>query len=162
MSTFSQKTIPDRAVGMIESNPQVLMMSLHTILCVLRALHWETHTAHWNAKGEAFYSNHNMFSEMYKETEEDYDSVAEKIVGTFQTELSSFDTIQLSSRWISKVQSIQDPYEKILKLEQILLQLIENCCEICKDFVSHGIENMLDEISDKHEKHVYFLNQSLK
>lgn len=148
-----------------EASVDSLVICLRTILCLLRALHWDLHTSHWLTKGAAFYANHGMFSEMYKATEDDYDKVAEKMMGHYEEHIIALvpaELMRLSYGWLKKIEGIGDLYERALKLETILIQLIANCKELCQDIMTPGIENMLDEIADQHEKHIYLIKQSLK
>lgn len=160
---FDEQPMPEKAVAVHQPiNPDTLQISLKAILSLLRAIHWDLHTSHWLSNGAAFYANHGMFSEMYKATEEDYDKVAEKIIGHFQSDLDPCEMMKLSFIWLKKIEHVKDLYDRALKLETTLLKLIQNCLEICQDYVSSGIENMLDDISDQHEKHIYFIKQSIK
>lgn len=147
-----------------QSIPQsgILLRCMMDLLSLLRAIHWDMHTSHWLVNGEAFFSQHNMFSEMYKSIETDYDILAEKIVGVFEEYIISKDLMKASYLWLNKVQSIECLHERALKLETLLVGMIKECLASCEHEMTPGISNMLEQIADNHEKNIYFLKQSIK
>ena len=67
------------------SNP-VNRSLLTQLLGILRAIHWSHWTSHWQARGNPSYSDHLLFERLYKNLEEEIDTLAEKIVSYYGAE----------------------------------------------------------------------------
>jgi len=141
---------------------------LSIILVHLRALSMIHQTNHWICKGDSYYGDHLLFERLYNETLEEIDSVAEKAVG-----LGNESNVNVSLQIIQVYRLIQgvgqtatipqpnSHAETSLNAETSFLHVLEYIVQTLKDEQksSLGLENMLSDIADKHEKHVYLLKQ---
>src|ERR1700712_4553466 len=67
------------AIGISESNRKVVVDQLAKLLADEFVLYTKTLNAHWNIEGPDFHSVHLYLEELYKESAEIVDSVAERI-----------------------------------------------------------------------------------
>jgi len=127
-----------------------------TVLAHARALHWLYWTLHWQAQGN--YAEHLLFERLYKDMEEEIDSLAEKVIDTRgNSAVEVPESITLTRDVLLSWE--QDGHlgpEKALEANRQFLDLLEST-----DVESRGFNNLLDDISDTHETHSYLLKQHL-
>ena len=123
---------------------------------------------HWTCMGDPFYGDHQLFSRLYDAVAGEVDSVAEKSIGLGCTsnvnmQLLSSQVLKLVSNTgaASTIPQSSDLARKSLAAELNFLKVID-CCrnslEECGQ-LTNGVDNMLQDIADKHEGHVYLLKQ---
>lgn len=141
---------------------------LSQLLAVLRYLAMLHQTHHWVSKGDPFYSDHELFDKLYQRTLEDVDEVAEKAVG-----LGSEQNVALATQLCQILRLAKDmnspqtvPHSSELAkaslcAERNLLQCIVMALQSMDQngTTTPGVENMLQSIADRHEKHVYLLGR---
>ena len=142
---------------------------LSNILALLRAALHLHQTHHWQTHGDQYYSDHLLFQRLYQESEEFVDALAEKSVG-----LSSIDRVEATDQIASMHEFIDRAFESVpasnnpidmikrsLFIENLILETIKNYLENSKLISTHGLNNLLEGICDKHESFVYLLKQRL-
>ncbi len=137
------------------------------LLATLRAMVWEYYTSHWVVKGFTFYGNHLLFTRLYEQVLEEVDAMAEKIVGVSQgdvTGLNVLSQMDVARSLLASIDNIECRFERGLKLEGMLLDGIVQAKQMVEaaGMLTPGIENMLDDLYDSHEGHVYLIQQTLK
>lgn len=143
---------------------------LSVLLTSLLAVARVHQTNHWSSKGEPFYGDHLLFERLYSETNDEVDSVAEKIVGL--SNIKGVDVVKQSQQIDTIISSLLStlPYDVpacdnlinvSLDFEKFLLKVIDLVIVSLKASrkLSLGIENMLGSLADKHESHVFLLSQ---
>jgi DNA-binding ferritin-like protein len=131
----------------------------------LATLH-ENH--HWTCMGDPFYGDHLLFSRLYEAVDAEIDPVAEKAVGLAST--SNVDPLIIHSQIVkllsgvgsaSMIPQSSDLARKSLVAEMNFLKVIDSCRSSLEEcgMLSNGVDNMLQDIADKHEGHVYLLKQ---
>lgn len=137
-----------------------------------RALGIVLQTCHWQASGDAFYGNHLLFERLYNDVIGEIDSLGEKSVG--MSDEMSVDIVSqyegigaflkklLSPR--SDVPSSVDLLETALHAEKMFLGWLRMSIQVLEEdgTLTPGVENLLGGIADKHEEHVYLLQQVLR
>lgn len=140
---------------------------LPTLLALLRALAVVHQTAHWQSRGEAFYADHLLFERLYGDLVGEIDSVAERAVG-----LLGSDSVD-ASRQMVKVSQFVDFFSsqptsgpnmlalRSLRAETSFLLVTQVLVKGLKarGTFSRGTDNLVAGIEDKHEEHVYLLQQ---
>lgn len=78
-----QVEMPTKAAEHVPTpqDPQALLQIAQPVLICLLALYQLYYFAHWTAKGQSSYSDHQLFERLYKSTQEEYDKLAERLVG---------------------------------------------------------------------------------
>lgn len=152
-----QEVAPD-AVG--------IPVSLASVAVVLRAVGLSHQAAHWQTKGTTFYSDHLLFKRIYKAIPKELDSISEKIVALGDPILvCPIRSSQLALELLGvfgRVCVVPDS-EKLVALslaaELGFLRVLETATQAA---TTDGVENLLQSIADKHESHVYLLQQRAK
>ena len=143
--------------------PQLSVVLVH--LKYLYSLH-QNH--HWTAMGDPFYGDHLLFQRLYDCILAEIDSVAEKSIGLGCT--SNVDLALTTSQVLKLVSNVgsasmipqsSDLAKKSLIAEMNFLAAMKHLCDSLKEcgLMTHGLDNLLAGIEDKHEGHVYLLKQ---
>lgn len=125
----------------------------------LRAAHTIHHNNHWSSAGATSYGDHLLFQRLYEETFPWVDSVGERIIG-LQIPLNFADLMSLESELVQELYSnsrndlIQLSLNAVLGVQMALTGVREA-------EPTDGTENLIDDISDGLETHVYLLQQRI-
>lgn len=150
----------------VAPNVEGLPLSLASVAVTLRAVGMMHQAAHWQTKGLSFYGDHLLFERLYGVVGEEIDAVSEKTVALGDPVLvcplkSSELAMELLAAF-GRACDVPD-CEKLVKLsleaERGLLQVLKSALQ---DDITDGVENLLQGIADKHEGHVYLLQQRMK
>jgi len=123
---------------------------------------------HWVSCGDPFYGDHLLFQKIYEGIAEEIDSLAEKAVGLGCTEnvnleLQTSQLLKLVKGGASAMMmpTKSDLAKKSLIAEMNFLSVMKQLCESLREcgLMTHGLDNLLAGIEDKHEGHVYLLKQ---
>lgn len=171
-----QKTAADEVTEIQAIIDQVLtdfgpgqMSELAALLAFLRASALVHQAHHWQTRGATAYGDHLLFERVYGDLSGPIDSVAERMIGSGHYILAQ--PILLARHCSLVVQSfyrdagVNPPASaypvlslrvalRTLIAEKILYASLEQ-----KGLLSHGIDNLLQDIADKLEGHVYLLKQ---
>ena len=135
------------------------------LLYLLRAMYLYSHNAHHLVKGSLFFGDHGFFGDVYDDLQDDYDSVAERIIGLYGEEAVALQPLLLSvSEKLKDAPSVGVPENKVFfeyqyKLDERLKDLIK---QIIAAGVSPGVEQLIGEIANKAEMRCYKVKQRLK
>jgi DNA-binding ferritin-like protein len=120
------------------------------------------HSAHHLSKGQTFFEDHSFFGDTYSAVEDDFDSVAERMIGLGEEEM---DVLEITTHAIAILKdspstdsSMEDFFNYQLKLEKHLCETIKKSISS----VSPGTEQLIGEIANKSEVRQYKLKQRLK
>ena len=132
---------------------------------LLRSMQIYSQNAHHLVKGTPFHSDHAFFGDVYNAVAEDFDDVAERIIGLYGEEhLNLQNMLQAVVAKLVDAPSTGVPdnkvfYEYQLKMEDKLKSLIK---QIIASGVSPGVEQLIGEISNKSEMRCYKIKQRMK
>jgi len=142
---------------------------LGALLSYLRALAFLHQTHHWQTRGPTFYADHLLFERLYNETLPLIDSLAERSVGS-----GSLSLVNPVIQGAFQFSIIKDLYSDALieagpeQCVHISLKGVLNFLALLrigyarmedKGLLSHGIDNLLQGISDTSETFLYLLQQ---
>ena len=142
---------------------------LSVVLVHLKHLQLIHQVHHWVSCGDPFYSDHLMFQRLYDAVNEHIDSVAEKAVG-----LGSERNVEpvLIAKQLSRlmasncspmagIPSSTDLVKRSLKAEHEFVDLVKRASLqlSAHGALSYGLDNLLAQLADDHEKSVYLLKQ---
>ena len=133
----------------------------------LYALH-QNH--HWTAMGDPYYGDHLLFQRLYSDIVEEIDSLAEKSIGLGCT--TNVDLHLMHSQLLKLISGVGSATmipqssglaRKSLVAEMNFLFVMNYLCDSLKEcgLMTHGLDNLLAGIEDKHEGHVYLLKQRI-
>lgn len=139
-------------------------MTSRALFSELRALDWIHRSFHWMASGPHFYQDHLLFKELYEATEGEIDAFAEKLVGTDGIDaVSPVESAREMTGYVSAALSYGAVADTListaLDAEKRFLRHIADVMAHSKP--SDGWQNLLQGIADRHETHVYLLQQRL-
>lgn len=136
---------------------------LQNLLAMLRAVQIVHHTAHWQTKGPTFAGDHALFSELYTAIDDEFDTLAEKIVAKYDGDaVDATDQLRKISTVVSRaVESDRDLFKRSLNCEVGLQSVLESVRDYLKkeNELSIGMDNFLQGLADSHETAVYKLQQ---
>lgn len=143
--------------------------ALAALVAFLRAESLIHQAHHWQARGGDYYGDHLLFDRIYEGVVEDIDKLAERMVGSSHPVLAH--PVLHAKHTSAVVQMFYDgapvspnsDENVLLSLRAVLhtlvlLKFVYSSLEQ-KGQLSHGIDNLLQGIADKHEEHVYLLKQ---
>jgi DNA-binding ferritin-like protein len=131
----------------------------------LRALGMIHHSHHWQTMGSPFYGDHLLLERLYKAVQDEVDTVGEKVVGIDSPALTNYFLQMNHMRGFMKKVSSKDKPPMVVSLESEFVfiatgELISDRLREAGLFTS-GLANMMGDILDRHENHVYLLKQRL-
>ena len=127
-------------------------------LAILRSLSCYYQTAHWTVKGPNYYGDHLLLQRLYDAVTGEIDTVGEKSMGITKDEgsVNLIKNIEMVSKIVNNIEYV-DFFVGALKLERAFVMF---CDEQVKNLAnSEGVKNMYADMADKHEGHVYLLQQ---
>lgn len=143
---------------------------LSVVLVHLKYLYALHQNHHWTAMGDPFYGDHLLFQRLYDSVLGEIDAIAEKSIGLGCT--SNVDLSLVTSQVLKLISGTggatmipqsSDLARKSLTAEMNFLAAMNNICSSLKEsgLMTHGLDNLLAGIEDKHEGHVYLLKQRI-
>lgn len=140
---------------------------LYAAICALNCLKDVHLTGHWSCAGQTFYTDHTLFQTLYQAVVSEVDDVAEKFIGTNDNEHITHEDLCVGTalvsaniNTISKKDFISCSLEAELNVMEVLNIVSESLT--ANNGLTKGIDNMICDMLDAHEKHVYLLKQRLK
>ena len=136
--------------------------SLNNLLSNAAVLYFSSHRAHWNVEGVDFREYHELFGDIYADTYDSIDPIAESIrkLGDFPIALGDAEDMSSyedDSATTDARELAADIYEK----NKIYLSLVKEAFNVATDSNEQGIANLLAERIDMHEKWDWQLRASL-
>lgn len=132
------------------------------LLGLLRAIHWEYYTSHWRVRGGGFYGDHLLFQRLYQEIEDDFDSLAEKLIYKYGERcVDPCHQMKIAHSWCAQIDSILDVHDRGHSLETMLQDQIKVCYDALDraNELSFGWDDYLMALANKHEGFMYLLKQ---
>jgi len=129
-------------------------------LLALRQMH---QSIHWTLSGPNYYGDHQLFGRLYEAQDDDIDTLGEKVVafcGPDPVEAGYLTSLQADyiKKW-----SGAEPIKSALSAERDLQAIIKDVYDILEDNgeLTLGLDDFLMTVADKHETHIYLLQQRL-
>jgi DNA-binding ferritin-like protein len=153
--------------SMLESSNEPYYQ-LHVMLSFLRYLYLLHQTNHWTASGDPYYGDHLLFERLYNTTVEEIDAIGEKAVGlgsprlvNLKDQLNLVTCIQESNHRHYIIPRPDELVDSSLVAEATFLCSMKMICDSLKSngLMTHGLDNLLAGVEDKHEGSLYLLKQ---
>ena len=127
------------------------------------ALQMIHHSHHWQTMGPSFFADHQLFQRLYTQVLEEIDLVGEKLIGVSKNPALTnyFARMKMIQKFLEMTTSPEDYITVSTKAEQTYLKVGEHLMDKLEQagLLSRGLEQMLGNILDKHEEHLYLLVQ---
>lgn len=140
--------------------------SLLKLSAYLLAMKLCYHNAHHVASRISFFADHEAFGDFYSQLDDDYDSVVERMIGLYSSDLANLQKIlSLVSPLINNFPSNSTPdnsslFSFMLNTENGLVNQVELICKSpeCKE----STKQLISEIGNKAEMRIYKIKQRIK
>lgn len=132
---------------------------LNELLSDFQMLYMNLRGFHWNIKGNRFFMLHEKFEELYKETSETIDELAERILTLDAQPLHSY-TDYISQSDIKAVTQVSDgdsAIDHLIDTFAILLKKERSLINIAADNNDEGTVALISELIGEQEKLLWML-----
>ncbi|WP_088005570.1 Dps family protein [Indiicoccus explosivorum] len=133
-----------------ELNKQVAMWSV---------MYTKLHNFHWYVKGKQFFTLHEKFEELYNESSQYLDEIAERLlalggkpVATMQEQLELSDVKEAK-----KTENAEEMVDSVISDFETIMQSLKRGREISGEIGDDMTQDMLNEIHQNLEKHKWML-----
>jgi len=141
---------------------------LSLLLVHLRFLALLHQTHHWIAKGDPYFGDHKLFEQLYNTVVEEIDDVGEKAVGLGNEQNVNLP-VQISQlHRLSKAVGTPQTIPQSCELARMSMVAESNFLKVLVGMLASlkqsgastpGVENMLGQLADTHERHLYLLKR---
>ena len=148
-------------VNLFEPSPYAQLAAFLAATEALQTIH---HAHHWQTKGENFYGDHLLYQRLYETVLAEIDLVGEKLIGVSQdvSLTNYFKRVKAMEMFLKAVTHSDQPYVVVSHDAELtyarmggeLMDQLEQA-----GLLTRGLEQMLGNILDKHEEHIYLLEQ---
>lgn len=136
---------------------------LNELLASFQVYYQNLRGFHWNVKGKLFFTLHSKFEELYNDTAEKIDEVAERVLTLGGKPLHTFDDYNKASKievihnesdGVKLVEATLENLSTLIKLERELLPVAEEAND-------EGTAALLSDFISEQEKTAWMLNSVL-
>lgn len=152
-----------KLIGLKEADCKKIADKLNELLADYSIFYQNTRGAHWNIKGDQFFTLHLKFEELYDNLVLKIDEIAERILTLGHTPNHNFsDYIQLST--IKESKEVSDGtkcVENILSSFKVVIELQRELLEITEKAGDEGTYSQMSGYISEQEKEVWMYNSYL-
>ena len=150
-------------IGLNEKDCQKIAEKLNVLLANYSIFYQNTRGAHWNIKGDQFFTLHPKFEELYNNLILKIDEIAERILTLGATPKHNYsDYLKVSTIKESKevsdgtkfVENILDSFKTIISLQRELLNITEEAGD-------EGTNSQMSDYITEQEKEIWMYNAYL-
>ena len=153
-------------IGISEANRKTVAEQLGKLLADEFVLYAKTLNAHWNIEGPDFHSVHVYFEELYGQSQDIVDSVAERIrqIGHYApATLKDFIKLTHLTEQFKGANNSQDLIKNLLGDHESIIEFIRsNVKEFNDAHKDAGTSDFVTSLMEKHEKIAWMLRAHLK
>lgn len=158
--SFAKKalTVPAQLTTPLQQN------DLATLLGALQGAALVHQAHHWSTNGRTFYSDHKLYEQLYNESLEFIDQVAERMMGLGAPAVIAAAQVRVMLAFIQQCGLARTPDEMAqvsLSAELLVLNLVRRVIANLDSAgtLTPGTSNLLEGLADQHETFVYLLQQ---
>ena len=146
-------------LGLDRKKVAELNVSLNELLANFQIYYQNLRGVHWNIKGKSFFELHVKFEELYTDSQEKIDMIAERILTLEGTPLHTFsDYVELAKVPVGK--NISGDVEAVDLIVKSLTRLLEIEREILiqsEEAVDEGTNAMMSDFIAEQEKTIWMM-----
>lgn len=150
-------------IGLSETNCNKISEKLNQLLANYSVFYQNTRGAHWNIKGNDFFTLHPKFEELYNNLVLKIDEIAERILTLGATPNHNYsDYLTLST--IKESKEVSDGskcVENILASFKIVIDLQRELLDITEEAGDEGTNSQMSDYITEQEKEVWMYNSYL-
>lgn len=132
-------------------------------LASLKALYTIHQTHHWQTMGSTFYGDHLLLERLYKAVQDEIDTVGEKLVSLDSPAVTNYFIQTRHSLAFLQAITLSDKPPMVTSFigELVFIEMGELIKKRLEEagLLTSGLANMMEDILDRHESHVYLLQQ---
>lgn len=135
---------------------------LQDILGMLKALHWNYLTAHWQSKNDNFYANHLLFQRLYEGLVNEIDGLAEKMVSYYGEDAVAPELVlDITKKHTENWNKDTDLISRSLNAEKSLQKSLKTAYDTMKNSeeMTLGLDDFLMALANAHETNIYLLGR---
>ncbi len=146
--------------GLKTKDTEVLVSKLNNLLANFQVYYQNLRGLHWNIKGKNFFELHVKFEELYTDSQEKIDLIAERILTLQGQPLHTFeDYIKASKVPVGKnISKDTESIELIVTSLSELLKIERELLDISGDADDEGTNSMMSDFIAEQEKTLWMLN----
>ncbi|APD06144.1 DNA protection during starvation protein [Flavobacteriaceae bacterium UJ101] len=147
-------------IGLNPTESEKLATELNELLANLQIYYQNLRGLHWNIQGENFFELHVKFEELYNDSQEKIDMVAERILTLGHTPLHTFEDYQnLANVPVGKnISQDRDALELIVNSLSILLEKERLILNLSDEADDEGTNSMMSDFISEQEKLVWMFS----
>ena len=150
-------------IGLKEEKLEKLAEGLNDLLSNYQLFYMNTRGFHWNIKGEKFFELHAKFEELYNDSLEKIDEIAERIKTLGFTPVHAFsDYLQMAK--VKEVKNLSDGKSAVVSILdslKILIAVERELLEISEEANDEGTNALMSDYLRAQEKLVWMFNAYL-
>ena len=150
-------------IGLKETDCKQISEKLNILLANYSVFYQNTRGAHWNIKGDQFFTLHPKFEELYNGLVLKIDEIAERILTLGATPNHNFsDYLKLSTIKESKeVSDANKCVENIIAAFKVVIELQRELLDITDEAGDEGTNSLMSDYITEQEKEVWMYNSYL-
>lgn len=146
--------------GLKKEDAKDLVEGLNKLLANFQVYYQNLRGLHWNIKGKNFFRLHEKFEELYTDSQEKIDLIAERILTLQGTPLHTFsDYVKEAKVKVGK--NITDDVESVELVVEALSELLaveRDILELADKAEDEGTNSMMSDFISEQEKTIWMLN----
>jgi len=151
-------------IGLATDKASELADKLNTLLANYQLFYVNSRALHWNIKGEKFFELHQKFEELYLDSFEKVDEIAERILTLDHTPLHTFtDYLKVAKiKEAAHISGARESVQTVLNGYKTLLELEREILELSGDLNDEGTNALMSDYIREQEKSVWMYSAFLK
>lgn len=151
-------------IGLAVDKSQELAEKLNTLLANYQLFYGNARALHWNIKGEKFFELHQKFEELYLDSFEKIDEIAERILTLGQTPLHTFSAYlaKASIKEAADISEARSSVETVLAGFKTLLEIEREILNLSDQLNDEGTNALMSDYIREQEKSVWMYTAFLK
>jgi starvation-inducible DNA-binding protein len=154
-----------KTIGLNEQEVQLVVPLLENFLASENILNVKIRNYHWNVTGRHFSEYHKYFEELYDDSAENIDEIAERIrmLGSHtKASMAYFLEKSFLSEETQTELSANDMVKNLLNDTEKTIVKMRNAIEIISETNDSGSEDFLIALMQKHEKNAWMLRSMVQ
>ncbi len=143
-------------------NKQQIVNKLNSLLSNYEMYYQNLRALHWNIRGKMFFMLHEKYEELYNESAQVIDEIAERILMLGETPLHTYeDFINHSSiKAVKNIVDTDESLEVVLSNQEVLLENTYEANDVASELGDEGTIALLSDIISSLEKSIWMLKAS--
>lgn len=152
------------SIGINQEQANELQKSLNALLANFQMYYQNLRGFHWNIKGKNFFELHLKFEELYNDSQEKIDMIAERILTLGYQPLHTFKDYSKAAtiKAAKNVSKDTDIMENIIESLGTLLTIERDILNLADEADDEGTNSMMSDFISEQEKTVWMVSSWLK